>query len=32
MIKNKKVSIEMYFKWWTSIKLVWIRYKKLLIY
>jgi hypothetical protein len=25
MIKNIKISIERYFKWWTSIKLVWIR-------
>jgi hypothetical protein len=26
MIKNMKVPIERYFKWWTSTKLVWIRY------
>jgi hypothetical protein len=25
MIKNIKISIGRYFKWWTSIKLVWIR-------
>jgi hypothetical protein len=27
IIKNKKVPIERYFKRWTSIKLVWIRYQ-----
>jgi hypothetical protein len=27
MIKNRKVSIERYFKWWTSTKLVWVRYQ-----
>jgi hypothetical protein len=26
MVKNRKVPIEMYFKWWTSTKLVWTRY------
>jgi hypothetical protein len=26
MVKNIEVTIERYFKWWTSIKLVWIRY------
>jgi hypothetical protein len=27
MVKNRKVAIEKYFKWWTIIKLVWIRYQ-----
>jgi hypothetical protein len=27
MIKNRKICIERYFKWWISIKLVWIRYQ-----
>jgi serine/threonine protein kinase len=27
MVKNKEVPIERYFKWWTSTKLVWIRYQ-----
>jgi hypothetical protein len=27
MVKNMEVSIERYFKWWTSIKLVWTRYQ-----
>jgi hypothetical protein len=26
MVKNSEVLIEKYFKWWISIKLVWIRY------
>jgi hypothetical protein len=26
MIKNREVSIERYFKWWISIKLMWVRY------
>jgi hypothetical protein len=25
MVKNRKIHIERYFKWWTSTKLVWIR-------
>jgi hypothetical protein len=24
MIKNRKISIKRYFKWWNSIKLVWV--------
>jgi hypothetical protein len=27
MIENREVTIERYFKWWTSIKLVWTRYQ-----
>jgi hypothetical protein len=27
MVKNMEVPIERYFKWWTSNKLVWIRYQ-----
>jgi hypothetical protein len=27
MVKNREVSIERYFKWWTSTKLVWVRYR-----
>jgi hypothetical protein len=27
IVKNMKISIERYFKWWTSIKLVWVRYQ-----
>jgi hypothetical protein len=27
MVKNREVPIEMYFKWWTSTKLVWIKYQ-----
>jgi hypothetical protein len=27
MVKNREVPIEMYFKWWTSTKLVWTRYQ-----
>jgi hypothetical protein len=27
MIKNREIFIERYFKWWTSIKLVWVRYQ-----
>jgi hypothetical protein len=27
MIKNREIPIERYFKWWTSTKLVWIRYQ-----
>jgi hypothetical protein len=26
MIKNGKVPVEMYFKWWINTKLVWARY------
>jgi hypothetical protein len=26
MVKNRKMSIKRYFKWWISTKLVWIRY------
>jgi hypothetical protein len=25
MVKNREVPIERYFKWWNSIKLLWIR-------
>jgi hypothetical protein len=27
MVKNREVPIERYFNWWTSIKLVWVRYQ-----
>jgi hypothetical protein len=27
MVKNREVHIERYFKWWTSTKLVWVRYQ-----
>jgi hypothetical protein len=27
MVKNREVTIERYFKWWTSNKLVWVRYQ-----
>jgi hypothetical protein len=27
MVKNREVPIERYFKWWTSTKLVWVRYQ-----
>jgi hypothetical protein len=27
MVKNMKVPIKRYFKWWTSTKLVWARYQ-----
>jgi hypothetical protein len=27
MVKNRKIPIERYFKWWTSTKLVWVRYQ-----
>jgi hypothetical protein len=27
MVKNRKISIERYFKWWTSTKLVWTMYQ-----
>jgi hypothetical protein len=27
MVKNSEVPIERYFKWLTSIKLVWVRYQ-----
>jgi hypothetical protein len=27
MVKNSDVPIERYFKWLTSIKLVWVRYQ-----
>jgi hypothetical protein len=26
IVKNREVLIKRYFKWWISIKLVWIRY------
>jgi hypothetical protein len=26
IVKNSNVSLEGYFKWWISIKLVWIKY------
>jgi hypothetical protein len=27
MVKNREVPIKRYFKWWTSTKLVWVRYQ-----
>jgi hypothetical protein len=27
MVKNREILIEMYYKWWTSTKLVWVRYQ-----
>jgi hypothetical protein len=27
MVKNREITIERYFKWWTRIKLVWVRYQ-----
>jgi hypothetical protein len=27
MVKNREIPIERYFKWWSSIKLVWVRYQ-----
>jgi hypothetical protein len=27
MVKNRKIPIEKYFKWWSSTKLVWTRYQ-----
>jgi hypothetical protein len=27
MVKNRKLRIERYFKWWISNKVVWIRYQ-----
>jgi hypothetical protein len=27
LVKNSVIVIERYFKWWTSTKLVWIRYQ-----
>jgi hypothetical protein len=27
MVENREVTFEMYFNWWTSIKLIWVRYQ-----
>jgi hypothetical protein len=27
MVKNSELTVEIYFKWWISIKLVWVRYQ-----
>jgi hypothetical protein len=26
ILKNSEIPVERYFKWWTNVKLVWVRY------